>query len=197
MIDVPSVRTIRAVELVRVGTWEISTGDWVVTADDLRSAVAAHAAGVLPRPRLKIGHTDPRFDGGPALGRVDNLRVTDGGNTLVGDFVDVPAAVASLLPHSYPSRSVEALLDYEAPDGTVWPLVIQAVALLGSTAPGIETLADITGLYGVAASSARRVVVAATPAVGRPADHRSRAVAVARARRTRSARTVSYERTPS
>lgn len=193
MIAVPNVRTIRGVELVRVGTWEISTGEWAVTADDLRAAVAAHAAGVLPRPRLKIGHTDPRFDGSPALGRVDNLRLTDGDAVLVGDFVDVPAAVASLLPHSYPSRSVEALIDYTAPDGTVWPLVIQAVALLGGTAPGIETLADITGLYGVAASAARRVVVAATP---RPGD-RSRAVAVARARRTRTARTVSYERTPS
>ncbi|MFB1299010.1 hypothetical protein ACAG24_026245 [Mycobacterium sp. pW049] len=191
----PNVRTIRGVELVRVGTWEISTGEWAVTADDLRAAVAAHAAGVLPRPRLKIGHTDPRFDGSPALGRVDNLRLADGDAVLVGDFVDVPAAVASLLPHSYPSRSVEALIDYTAPDGTVWPLVIQAVALLGGTAPGIETLADITGLYGVAASAARRVVVAATP---RPGDRsRAVAVAVARARRTRTARTVSYERTPS
>lgn len=192
----PNLRTIRGVELVRVGTWEISSGEWTVSTDDLRSAVAAHAAGVLPRPRLKIGHTDPRFDGGSALGRVDNLRLADGGNTLVGDFVDVPAAVATLLPHSYPSRSVEALLDYTAPDGTVWPLVIQAVALLGSTAPGIETLADITNLYGVAASSARRVVVAAVPPRGgRPATH-VRAIAVARARRTRNTRTVSPERTP-
>jgi len=196
VIAVPNLRTIRGVELVRVGTWEISTGEWTVTADDLAAAVAAHNAGVLPRPRLKIGHTDPRFDGGPALGRVDNLRLADGGNTLVGDFVDVPAAVASLLPHSYPSRSVEALIDYTAPDGTVWPLVIQAVALLGGTAPGIETLADITNLHGVAASSARRVVVAATPPRGDRAADRARAVAVARARRTRSTRTVSHERTP-
>src|SRR5262249_39026179 len=82
------------------------------------------------------------------------------------------------------------------PDGTVWPLVIQAVALLGGTAPGIETLADITDLYGVAAS-ARRVVVAATPVGGRePATARTRAVAVAPARRTRFARSVSYERHP-
>lgn len=185
-----NVRTIRDVELIRVGTWEISSGEWAVTADDLRAAVAAHTAGVVRRPVLKIGHTDPRFDGGPALGRIDNLRITDGGNTLVGDFVDVPGPVATLLPHSYPSRSVEALLDYEAPDGTVWPLVLTAVALLGQTAPGIETLADITALHGVAASSARRVVVAATPPrSNRPAD-RARAIAVARARRTRSARTT-------
>jgi hypothetical protein len=179
------VRTIRNVELIRVGTWSISTGEWTVTPEDLAAAVAAHRAGVLRKPVLKIGHTDPRFDGGPALGRIDNLRLTDGGTTLVGDFVDVPAAIASLLPHSYPSRSVEALLDYTAPDGTLYPLVLTAVALLGQTAPGIETLADVADLYGVAASSARRVVVAATP---HGPDHtaRARAVAVARARRTRT-----------
>lgn len=182
-----NLRTIRGVELIRVGTWAIASGEWTVTPDDLAAAVAAHRAGVLRKPVLKIGHTDPRFDGGPALGRIDNLRLTDGGATLVGDFVDVPAAIASLLPHSYPSRSVEALVDYTAPDGTVWPLVLTAVALLGQTAPGIDTLADLTDVYGVAASSARRVVVAATPC--RP-EHaaRARAVAVARARRTRTQR---------
>lgn len=194
----PNFRTIRGVELIRVGTWEISTGDWTVTADDLRAAVAAHHAKVLPLPVLKIGHNSAIVgDGGPALGRVDNLRLADGGNTLVGDFVDVPAAIASLLPHSYPSRSVEALVDYTAADGTMWPLVLRAVALLGSTAPGIETLADITDLYGVAASSARRVItVAASTFRGTDPADRARAIAVARARRTRSTRTVSHERTP-
>lgn len=194
MTAVPNLRTIRGVELIRAGTWQISTGEWTVTADDLAAAIAAHRAGVLRKPVLKIGHTDPRFDGSPALGRIDNLRLTDGGATLVGDFVDVPAAVASLLPHSYPSRSVEALIDYTAPDGTVWPLVLTAVALLGQTAPGIETLADLTDLYGVAASSARRVVVAATPA--HPDHRRARAVAVARARRTRAQRLTSIAGTP-
>lgn len=191
----PNLRTIRNVELIRVGTWSISSGEWTVTADDLTAAIAAHRAGVLRKPVLKIGHTDPRFDGGPALGRIDNLRLTNGGATLVGDFVDVPAAVASLLPHSYPSRSVEALIDYTAPDGTVWPLVLTAVALLGQTAPGIETLADLTDLYGVAASSARRMVVAATPAHPEHAV-RARAVAVARARRTRAQRLTTIAATP-
>jgi hypothetical protein len=192
-VTVPNVRTrtIRGVELVRVGTWEISTGTWTVTADDLAAAVAAHRAKVLPLPALRIGHTDPRFDGSPALGRIDNLRTTDGGQTLLGDFVGVPIALAVLLPHSYPARSVEALLDYEAPDGTVFALVITGCALLGSTQPGISTLADVGDLYGVdvGASSARRVVVAASSMFTGPAD-RTRAVAVARARRTRSTRTL-------
>lgn len=184
------LRTIKGVELVRTGTWSISTGTWTVTAEDLRSAVEAHAAGVLRRPVLKIGHTDPRFDGGPALGRVDFLRLADAGNTLIGDFVDVPAAVAKLLPHSYPSRSVEARLDYVDADGRTWPLVIEAVALLGETAPGVSSLADVADLFGVAASSGRRVTIAA--AAFRPSDDaaRARAVAVAAARRRRTHRTT-------
>lgn len=192
MSAVRRLRTIRGVELMRVGTWETTShpAGWRVTSDDLAAAIAAHAAKVLPRPRLKIGHSDPRFDGSPALGRVDHLRLGDGGNTLVGDFVDVPAAIAALLPHSYPSRSVEALVEYTAPDGRVWPLVLTAVALLGATAPGIETLADITDLYGVAASSARRLVVAAALPHGRQGGGRARALAVARARRTRTSRST-------
>lgn len=194
----PNLRTIRGVELMKVGTWNtVSHPDgWTVTADGLRSIVAAHTARVLPPPRLKLGHSDPRFDGGPALGRVDNLRLTDGGTTLVGDYVDVPAAVAPLLPSGYPQRSVECWCDVEGQDGRVWPLVLTAVALLGDTMPGVSTLADLPGLYDVAASG-HRVVVAATPVSGRPANRRARAVAVARARRTRSARSISTERTPS
>ncbi len=67
-------------------------------------------------------------DAAPALGRVTNLRLADGGNTLVADFTDVPKAVAALMPKAWPQRSVEALIDYEAPDGRRWPLVIEAVA---------------------------------------------------------------------
>jgi hypothetical protein len=192
------LRTIRGVELVRVGTWSISTGEWAVTADDLAAAVAAHKAGVLRRPVIKLGHA-PMGDAAPALGYVDNIRTADDGNALVGDLVDVPKAVAALLPRAYPDRSVEALLDYAAPDGQVWPLVITSLALLGSTAPGIPNLAalpDVARLYGVdlAASSARRVVAAA--AMFDTAADRARAVAVAAARRTRRTRTVSHERTP-
>ena len=84
---------------------------------------------------------------------------------------------------------MEALIDYQAPDGTVWPLVIQGLAMLGGTAPGIDNLAglpDVAGLYGVdlaAASSARRVVVASTPAQTTDPAARARAVQVAAARR--------------
>ena len=100
---------------------------------------------------IKIGHNDPRFDDGPALDRVDTLRLAQGGTVLVGDFVDVPKAIATILPRAWPDRSVEAVIDYETPDGTTWPLVLTAVALLGESAPAIDNLASMQELYGVAA----------------------------------------------
>ncbi len=179
--------TITGVEIARVGTWAISTGEWTVTTDALAAAVTAHQAGVLRRPVLKIGHTDPRFDGSPALGRLDNLRLADAGRSLICDLVDVPRAVARLLPTAYPDRSVEAMRNYEAPDGTVWPLVVTALALLGETAPGIDTLAEITDLYGIAASRVNLPAKAFQPDDTAP---RQRAVAVAAARRRRTHRST-------
>jgi hypothetical protein len=185
------LRTIPGVELVRVGTWDLSTGEWTVTREDLAAAVEAHQAGVLRKPVIKIGHDDPRFDGGPALGRVDNLRLADGGNALVGDFVDVPKAIATMLPRAWPDRSVEALIGYEAPDGTTWPLVLTAVALLGAVAPGVSNLAEISKVYDVAA---RRVSVAASVFHPERAAQRQRAVTVAAARRRRTHRTITLQR---
>ncbi|ALM19617.1 hypothetical protein B9M79_20400 [Mycobacteroides abscessus] len=189
------MRTIRGVELVKVGSWEISTGTWTVTAADLQSAVAAHAAGVLRKPVIKLGHQGPMRDAAPALGHVDGLRLTDDGQTLVGDLVNVPARLAAVLASAYPDRSVEALIDYQDTDGTVWPLVLSALSLLGATAPGIDTLhslQDVTDLYGVAAS--RRITLASSLfTVDREkypdAAGRARAVAVAAARRRRNHRT--------
>jgi hypothetical protein len=181
----PDLRTIRDVELVKVGTWQISTGDWTVTADDLAAAIAAHKAAVLRKPVVKLGHDGPMRDAAPALGYLDNLRLTDSGNTLVGDMVNVPAAVAKLLPHAYPDRSVEAVIDYEAPDGTTWPLVLTAVALLGATAPGVDNLASVQDLYGVAA---KRVAIMTAFETRPLAEQLQRTVTVAAARRRRAHR---------
>lgn len=191
----PDLRTIRGVELVKVGSWEISTGTWTVTAADLQAAVAAHAAGVLRKPVIKLGHQGPMRDAAPALGHVDGLRLTDDGQTLVGDLVNVPARLAAVLASAYPDRSVEALIDYQDTEGTVWPLVLSALSLLGATAPGIDTLRslqDVTDLYGVAAS--RRITLASSlftdgSRKGPDAEGRARAVAVAAARRRRNHRT--------
>jgi hypothetical protein len=183
----PAVTTIRNVELVKVGTWQCSTGEWTVTAADLASAVAAAKAGVIRAAPLKLGHQGPMRDASPALGRATNLRTTPDGQTLLADFVDVPRALAPVLAKAYGQRSVEALIDYEAADGRRWPLVIEAVALLGAELPGVDGLADVAALYGVAAS--RRITIAASAFDPDPAAaSRHRAVAVAAARRRRTHR---------
>ncbi|MDV8065540.1 hypothetical protein R4P64_03380 [Rhodococcus sp. IEGM 1366] len=155
------LRTIPGVELVKTGTWEISTGTWHVTAELLAAAKASHESGTIPRPIVKLGHVDERFDGEPALGYIDNLQIRDDGNTLVGDLVGVPAWLATIAASAYPNRSVEAVHDLEF-DGTAHPLVLTAVALLGVTKPGISTLtslADVRELYDVAASAGTPVTI--------------------------------------
>jgi hypothetical protein len=77
---------------------------------------------------------------------VTNLRVTDGGNTLVGDFTDIPGWLSHILPETWPQRSIEASLDY-SDNGRTWPFVLTAVALLGTEWPAVSTLADLRDLY--------------------------------------------------
>ena len=195
------VVTIPGVELVRVGVHEISTGTWEVDRAALADAVTAHRTGVVRDPVVKLGHESALGDGAPALGRVRNLRLTNDGDVLVADFVDVPRAMAALMPKAWPQRSVEGLVDYTDTTGRTYRFVLTAVALLGAVMPGVDGLADVpdvAALYGVAAASARRVVVASTPHGGRAPAGNARAVAVARARRTRQHRTLlDVERTPS
>ena len=184
------LRTIPGVELIRVGTWEISTGTWTVTAADLVAAVAAHRAGVLRKPVVKIGHVDERFDGEPALGFVDNLTITDNGRTLLGDLVGVPALLADVAASAYPSRSVEGIQDYTDPAGNSYGFVLTALSLLGATAPGVSalrSLADVGQLYGVAAATGQRVIRLHTTAPG-VTDSRRRVVVRAAAARRRHRR---------
>ncbi|ORV65302.1 hypothetical protein AWC03_02845 [Mycobacterium europaeum] len=194
------VVSIPGVELVRVGIHEISTGTWAVSREDLTDAVAAHKAGAVRDAVVKLGHEGPLAGGAPALGRVRNLRTTQGGDVLLGDFTDVPRALAAVMPKAWPQRSVEGLVDFVADDGTTYGFVLTAVALLGAVMPGVDGLADIAdvaALYGVAAWSGRRVVVASVPAgAGVPDSQRARAVAVARARRTRTHRLTTIAATP-
>jgi hypothetical protein len=133
------------VELAKAGTWRAMDGTVTLTPDDLRAAVTASQH--LPSPVLKLGHDGGTFgDDLPAVGRVTNLRVTDGGNTLVGDFTDIPGWLSHILPETWPQRSIEASLDY-SDNGRTWPFVLTAVALLGTEWPAVSTLADLRDLY--------------------------------------------------
>lgn len=174
-----ATRVIRNVELIKVGRHDISTGPWTVTRADLASVAAAHAAGVVSRPVVKLGHTDDRFDGTPAFGVITDVRLAAGGESLVGDL-EVPTWLAEAMPMHYPRRSVEAVTGFVAADGTAYPLVLLGVSLLGATAPGISNLAELQEL--VAASTSRIVI---TDATGKP---HSNTVLIAAARRRRAHR---------
>lgn len=141
--------TVPGVELARVGTWATSTGVFTFTLEDFAAAVAAeHDPEVWDAP-IKIGHTDPRFsalDGEPALGWAANLRVE--GDRLIGDLVNVPAALASVIPAAWPRRSVELAFDVSTPSGRKYKAAVIGVALLGVTPPAVAGLADVLKIYG-------------------------------------------------
>lgn len=142
--------TIPDVPLVETGTYELSTGPATFTEEDLRAAVAALADPAVKVPRVKVDGLAASFDpaahgGEPALGRVDNLRVTEDGQTLLGDLV-VPAWLGESLDLFYPARSIEGMQGWESPTGKRHDLVISAVALLGVDLPGVSTLEDLQEL---------------------------------------------------
>lgn len=131
------------VDLLKVGTWNAETGLAPISREDLASAV--DAAPQLPDPVIKIGHDDPRFSGSPALGRVTNLRLADGGDTLVGDLVDIPAWLGNSAADAFPQRSIEAVTDYES-NGLKFPFVLTGVALLGASWPAVTDLDSLKEL---------------------------------------------------
>lgn len=170
------------VELIHAGAWNISSGTWDASAADLAHAVAALDCPAIRPPVLKLGHVDPRFDGQPAVGRVENLRLTDQGRTLVGDYVGHPMWLDQVMASAYPDRSVEGAYGFKCQIGHTHPFVLSAVALLGVTAPGVGTLGrleDIAAMYGVEIAASGEpngtpvsaVVEAAKGEPGKGADH--------------------------
>lgn len=169
----PALTTIPGVELARVGTWATSTMLWDCTPAQLADAVKAAQDPTFRSPVVKLGHVDDRFDGQPAVGRVENLRTSPDGLCLIGDLVGVPAWLAEVMASAYPSRSVEMNLDVITASGQKYAAVLTGLALLGVTAPAIESLADIAALYEqptgveewVAASAVAATALPAEPAV--------------------------------
>ncbi|MGI5171881.1 hypothetical protein ACQEU3_46820 [Spirillospora sp. CA-253888] len=172
--------TVPGVELMHTGTWPISTGVATFTSADLHNAVAAQDCPAVHRPVLKLGHQEPnpdsetrlRWDGEPAIGYIANPGVVEGGRTLVGDYTGMPGWMTpEVLASAYPQRSIEAEYDHVCQLGHVHPFVITAVALLGTTPPGIGTLQslqDVAALYGVAASAPEPAATALLGAAGTP-----------------------------
>lgn len=155
--------TVKDVELARVGTWNASTGQQPLTLEMFEQAVEAHNSGELSLPVIKIGHVDPRFenpdwDGEPAYGQIDNLRVSDErGGTLLGDYVNMPEELAEILASAYPERSVELdfdleLLDTEGEVTTSYGTVLTGLALLGAAAPAVKGLASVHAKFSATAA---------------------------------------------
>lgn len=158
----PATATIAGVELVKVGTWAASTGVTTVTAGDLAAMVAAAGDAEVDRAPIKLGHTGALSDLGdsePALGFVENLRLSDDGQTLLGDIVDVPAALEAPLRKAYPRRSVEIAWGVKTPAGNAYAAAISALALLGVSKPAVKGLADLADLYATATTAANELDV--------------------------------------
>lgn len=152
------VVTIPAVELMKTGTWDASTGRTTVTPDDFQAIVAAYKDRLIDKPPVKIGHDDSRFqdengqppatgDGSPAYGWIANPRVSADGNTLIGDLVGVPEKLASIIPAAFRRRSVELSWGVRTAAGKTYRAVLRGIALLGEAAPAVKNLDDIMALY--------------------------------------------------
>ncbi len=139
------------VELAKVGRHGCLTGAWDCTPQSIADAVAAAGDGQWRAPVIKIGHTDPRFDGQPAVGTIRNVRASADGQTLLGDLVGIPQWLDDILPSAYPSRSVEGVANEVSASGQQYKFRLTGLALLGVEPPAIESLADVAATYGIAA----------------------------------------------
>jgi hypothetical protein len=144
------------VELAAAGTWTGLTGTFTITPDDLAAAVSSLDCPAVRRPVIKLGHTDDRFDGEPAVGYIDNLRTGKDNSLLIGDYVGIPAWLDEIMASAYPDRSIEAYPNFMCSLGHTHELVLDAVSLLGVKSPAIgvlTSLQDVATLYGIAASA--------------------------------------------
>jgi hypothetical protein len=163
--------TIKDVPLVKVGMeYPASTGKVDFSLLHLSAVVDASADPLVPRARVKLGHTDPRynehqcpscktwvrfdwndsytFDGDPGFGFVENCRLVNSGGMIEADLVDVPLWLAKVMPVAFASRSIEGWFGYKGPNQKEYDFVITDLALLGVCFPGVMNLPDLPKLYG-------------------------------------------------
>jgi len=148
--------TIKNVQLVKVGTWGGMTGKSTITEQHLTGAVAAYADPEVDRAALKIGHDGDLNlgTGHPALGWIENLKLSADKKTLIGDLADIPTKLASIIPKAYRRRSVEMNLGVTTPSGKNYAASLTGLALLGAKAPAVKGLDDILEFYASEADSA-------------------------------------------
>ena len=158
-IDPLDTVTITGVELMTAGTHDCMTGRKEVTSAHLKAAVDAVKDPAVRLANLKLGHIGMKFgDAMPSLGWVSNLRLSDNGMTLLGDYVSVPRAFAPFIvadeegnPPPYPFRSVEMVFNTVSGSGTKHDCVLKAVSLLGEKEAAVDGL-EISSLDDVLTS---------------------------------------------
>lgn len=154
----PLLTTVPDVQIIKTGIeYPLSSGPTTFTPEDLAAAVAAQSDPSVPQPRIWIGHPDDtrihgdRRDsppsGEPALGKVCDMRLTEDGHCIVGDLTGVPVWLSNIMASAFPSRSIEGRFNLKTPTGKQHRLVINGLALLGITWPGVLTIEDIASLY--------------------------------------------------
>lgn len=140
-----------------------STGTFTVTSAMLAEAVTSQDDPHILPPRIKIGHSenpinddlqelweevnDGRDESQPSLGTIQNLRVSEHGQTLIGDFYGLPQWLASILKTAYPARSIEGGSWKNDANDRSYSFMIEAVALLGVVGPGCTSLDDLQELF--------------------------------------------------
>lgn len=142
---------VTGVEIVKTGIeYSLASGPHTFTPEDLADAAEAVNNPNIQVPRIKLGHDGPlakiTSSDEPAVGTVHNLRVSEDGQTLYGDYKGVPSWLAGIMASAYPSRSIEGGLNVEK-NGHTYRLVITAVSLLGVVWPGCSSIEDIQALY--------------------------------------------------
>lgn len=156
--------TFKDVQLVKAGTWSGMTGRSTITEQHLADAVQAYADREIDRPAIKIGHDGDLNlgTGHPALGWVENLRLSEDRKTLIGDLAQIPSKLASIIPAAFRRRSVEMRLGVSTPGGKTYAAVLDALSLLGAKAPAVKGLDDIVTLYAAEAGDGDDATAAET-----------------------------------
>lgn len=141
--------TFKDVQLVKAGTWGGMTGRSTITPEDLADAVAAYSDPEIDRGVIKIGHDGDLnlATGQPALGWVENLKLSADKQTLIGDLTNIPSKLAAIIPRAFRRRSVEMTLGAKTPSGKTYRAALTGLALLGAKAPAVKGLDDILALY--------------------------------------------------
>jgi hypothetical protein len=150
-IEMAELVDIEDVEVVQTGLkYPLASGPRTFTKDDLSDIVSSQGDASVKTPRLKLGHVAGMGimeDGQPAIGTLEDLKLTQSGHQITGTYKNIPAWLARILPAAYPARSIEALTEVKTSTGNNWSVVLTDLALLGVVWPGVNTLEDIQALY--------------------------------------------------